>query len=185
MSLFKAINPVAPKRGGIKDALADLTSLTNQIQNKQRTELNDNMAIDQALIKKQTDASGEEFKKLAEQQLGDMTQFNQSQRAQEQLARKEAMSANQGVQRALMGRLASQGVRGGAAAAAQMGAINQGAQMQAQIGQQMIAQRADKEQELRQQLLSAILAGKQFGNAQIKELLANRANIEAARLARK
>lgn len=148
---------------------------------RQERELQDQKKV----IDAQTNAGGREFEKLAKQHLGDMTQFNQSQRAQEQLARKEAMSANQGVQRALMGRLASQGVRGGAAAAAQMGAINQGAQMQAQIGQQMIAQRADKEQELRQQLLSAILAGKQFGNAQIQQLLANQANLQAAALARK
>lgn len=137
------------------------------------------------LIKARTDSSGKDFEQLARTHLGSLTQFNQSQKAQEQLARQQAMSASQGAQRALAGRLAAQGVRGGAAAAAQMGALNQGAALQAQIGQQMIAQRADKEQELRNQLLSAILAGKQFGNAQAQQQLANLANLEAARLARK
>jgi hypothetical protein len=62
-----------------------------------------------------------------------------------------------------------------------MAAANQGAQLQSQIGMQMIGQRADKEQALRQQMLSAILAGKQFGGSQMSEILAQDANIAAAR----
>lgn len=137
-----------------------------------------------ANIQQQTRAGGQEFEALAQRYLGGTEQFQQSQAAQEQLARREAMAASQGAQRALAGKLAAQGVRGGAAAAAQMGAAGQGAALQAQIGQQMIAQRADKEQALKQQLLSAVLAGRQFGNAQIQQLLANQANIAAAKAAK-
>lgn len=165
-----------------KKSLADFA-----LEMKQKRDAEDaaKLANEKAMIQSEMEKQGQEMESLAKRYLGDQTQFAQSERAQEKLARRQATAESQGAQRALAGQLARQGVRGGAAAAAQLGALQQGAALQSQIGQQMIAGRAEREQALKQNLLSAVLSGRQLGNATIQQLLANQTNIQAARLAKK
>lgn len=124
---------------------------------------------------------GADFAKLAQERLGGIEKFAASERAQEELLRRQGQAQTAGVLRALQGRLAGQGVRGGAALAAQRTALNQGAQTQGDIARQLIAGRGEREQALRQQLLGAELAGRQFGQSGAAQAIAGRLGREQTR----
>lgn len=123
----------------------------------------------------------EAFKRLAEQRLGNESQFLASERAQEELLRRRAGGEAIAAQRQMAGSLASQGIRGGAAQAARAAQANQGALMQSDIARQMIQGRGERQQGLRQQLLAAELAGKQFGLAKGQTTAAMKLADEAAK----
>lgn len=132
-------------------------------------------------VKAGQDAEAASFRRLAEQRLGDERQFLNSERAQEELLRRRVSGETIAAQRAQAGQFASQGIRGGAAVAARAAQANQGAQMQGDVARQLIQGRGERQQALRQQLLAAELAGKQFGGSQQQQLISSFLNRSASR----
>jgi hypothetical protein len=124
-------------------------------------------AADQANIARQGDEQGSKFAQEAEAALiGGPNAAENAAKRQEAVA--QVQGAQSGALRALQGRLAGQGIRGGTALAAQAGQINQGASQMAENERKLMLEDLAARQAKAKDVFAARLAGRQFGasNAQ-------------------
>lgn len=131
---------------------------------------------DQASISQE----GNVMRELARQRLGTGDMDAAENNALREAASAEIRQSTQGAARALAGRLAGQGVRGGTAAGALAGVYNQGAAQRADVARKLLLENLQRKREGAERLFQAELAGRQMAEQRISERKQREAAREAA-----